>query len=341
MIDNEILQKIGASRPGEKELTVEDLMRSKMSVADLYENQTFLLTYKDRSFLRKGDIMAVKGRAKSGKTHFIIILLAALIRGSFAMYKALEDNLTTLIIDTEQGMSPFQTMIKKALRMAGFPDDRDNDKLLTFNFRDFSAYERLEAVTMLMNIYSPNVLIIDGVRDLITDFNDISQSSKVVNLLMKLSRQKKCAIITVLHENKADNNMRGHLGTELLNKCSDVFQVSRSGNDEGSYYKVTQTDTRNLPVEDFTFQIREDGLPQEVFIAAPLTPSEKRKNTIIENFNRFMEPGTSLTYTKMISSYMEATGLAEATAKKHLPEAMNLGILIKNGDEYCRRIYMG
>jgi hypothetical protein len=131
------------------------------------------------------------------------------------------------------------------------------------------------------------------------------------------------------------------LGTELLNKCSDVFQVQRSGDDERSFYKVTQTDTRNLPIEDFTFQIGEDGLPQEVFVASPLTPSEKRKNTILENFNRFMEPGTSLTYTKLISSYMEATGLAEATAKKHLPEALDLGILIKNGYEYSRRIYMG
>jgi hypothetical protein len=48
-----------------------------------------------------------------------------------------------------------------------------------------------------------------------------------------------------------------------------------------------------------------------------------------------------MSYSDFISTYMEVSGLAESTAKKHLPEALDLGILIKNGDEYCRRIYMG
>ncbi len=339
MIDRDVLQKIGAGRI--EELTMEDLVRYHMSVSDVYEGHSSLLSYKGKCFLVKGDITAVKGRAKSGKTHFLAVLIAAILRGRYAEYLALESNLRILHIDTEQGMLNFQSVIKKALRLAGLPMDRDCERLNTYNLRELSVKNRIQAVGLLVEARCPDVLIIDGVRDLLSDFNDIGQSSEVVNFLMAISKQKKCAIITVLHENKADNNMRGHLGTELLNKCSDVFQVQRSGDDERSFYKVTQTDTRNLPIEDFTFQIGEDGLPQEVFVASPLTPSEKRKNTILENFNRFMEPGTSLTYTKLISSYMEATGLAEATAKKHLPEALDLGILIKNGYEYSRRIYMG
>ncbi len=318
----------------------EEIEKYHMSVAVEYESQSFLMSYKGKEFLSKGDITAVKGRAKSGKTHFLTVLIATLLRKSFADYKALENNLVMLYIDTEQGLTHFQKVVKKALRMSELPEDQDYERLHTFNLRDMLAQERFEAVKLLAEIYNPDVLIIDGVRDLISDFNDITQSNKVISLLMSLSKKKHCAVISVLHENKGDNNMRGHLGTELLNKCADVLQVQRSGNDEGSFYKVSQTDTRNLPIEDFTFQIGEDELPQEVFVASPLTPSEKLKNTITGNFNRFMEPGTSLTYTKLISSYMETTGLAESTAKKHLPKALNLGILIKNGDEYSRRIYM-
>jgi hypothetical protein len=62
---------------------------------------------------------------------------------------------------------------------------------------------------------------------------------------------------------------------------------------------------------------------------------------LVGNLDRFMQPGTSMSYSDFISTYMEVSGLAESTAKKHLPEALDLGILIKNGDEYCRRIYMG
>ena len=339
MIDVDVLQKIGAAH--KDGITEEDLIRCRMSVAEVYEGQTFLMSYKNRSLLSKGDIVAVKGRAKAGKTHFLAVLIATLLRGKYAEFRSLESGLSILHIDTEQGLNNFQAVIKKALRMAGLPDDQDHEKLLTFNLRDFLARDRLAAVAMLADAYCPDVLIIDGVRDLLSDFNDIGQSSEVINFLMALSKQRQCAIITVLHENKADNNMRGHLGTELLNKCSEVYQVQRSGNDERSYFKVTQTDTRNLPVEDFTFEMGEDGLPVEVAIDPPLSSAEKRRMMLVGNLDRFMQPGTSMSYSDFISTYMEVSGLAESTAKKHLPEALDLGILIKNGDEYCRRIYMG
>jgi len=338
MINKEVLSKIGISRP--RELSEERLMGCFVSVTQEFKGQEFLMSYKGRGFLVRGDITAIKGRAKSGKTCYLSVLVATVLNGKFAGFGALVKDLKVLYIDTEQSLSNTQRIIKKALRMAGLPE-QDNKRILPFNLREFTAEERTQALEMLVENSKPDIVIIDGIRDLLVDFNDIKESHYLISLLMKITKVFQCALIAVLHENKADQNMRGHAGTELTNKSSEVYQVSRSGDDERSFYKVTQTDTRNLPIDEaFTFQIGEDGLPQEVFVASPLTPSEKRKNTITENFNRFMEPGTSLTYTKLISSYMEATGLAEATAKKHLPEALDLGILIKNGDEYSRRIYM-
>ena len=45
-----------------------------------------------------------------------------------------------------------------------------------------------------------------------------------------------------------------------------------------------------------------------------------------------------MSYSDFISTYMEVSGLAESTAK-NTAKALDLGILIKNGDEYSRRIY--
>lgn len=58
----------------------------------------------------------------------------------------------------------------------------------------------------------------------------IEESSNVISTLMKASEE--CtAIVNVLHTNKGkeDSNMRGHLGTELLNKCSRCMEVKKDG----------------------------------------------------------------------------------------------------------------
>lgn len=62
--------------------------------------------------------------------------------------------------------------------------------------------------------------VIDGVADLLEDFNDVGQSSEIINSLMRLSAENDVAIINVLHTNKRkdDSDMKGHLGTLLLQK---------------------------------------------------------------------------------------------------------------------------
>jgi predicted ATP-dependent serine protease len=339
MIEKEVLSKIGLSRI--EELTMEDLVRYHMSVSDVYEGHSSLLSYKGKCFLVKGDITAVKGRAKSGKTHFLAVLIAAILRGRYAEYLALESNLKILHIDTEQGMLNFQSVIKKALRLAGLPKDRDCERLNTYNLRELSAKNRIQAVGMLVEAYCPDVLIIDGVRDLLSDFNDIGQSSEVVNFLMAISKQKRCAIITVLHENKADNNMRGHLGTELLNKASEVFQVQRSGDDERSFYKVTQTDTRNLPVEDFTFTMGENGLPIEVVISPQLSVSDKKEIEIGTNMSEILRTNDGMTYGKLKDLYMERFAVADRTARNHIKIAQDNKVILRDENGlYHKRIYV-
>lgn len=59
------------------------------------------------------------------------------------------------------------------------------------------------------------LLIIDGIRDLMYDINSPSESTDLINLLMRWSSGYDLHIHTVLHLNKGDDNTRGHIGTEL------------------------------------------------------------------------------------------------------------------------------
>ena len=72
------------------------------------------------------------------------------------------------------------------------------------------------------------LVIIDGIRDLMYDINSPSESSELINLLMRWSSEYNLHIHTVLHLNKGDDNTRGHIGTELNNKAETVLQITKA-----------------------------------------------------------------------------------------------------------------
>ena len=86
---------------------------------------------------------------------------------------------------------------------------------------------------MLENMPDVGLLIIDGIRDLMYDINSPSESTDLINLLMRWSSGYNLHIHTVLHLNKGDDNTRGHIGTELNNKAETVLQITKSTQEIG------------------------------------------------------------------------------------------------------------
>ncbi|MCU9931164.1 mobilization protein, partial [Escherichia coli] len=75
-------------------------------------------------------------------------------------------------------------------------------------------------------------------------------ATMIVSKLMKWSEEKNILIVTVLHQNKGDNNARGHIGTELNNKAETVLSVSKSSDNE--MVSIVQAEMcRNLEPESF------------------------------------------------------------------------------------------
>ena len=114
----------------------------------------------------------------------------------------------------------------------------------------------------LFNEFRPDIAIIDGIRDFIPDFNDVVESAEIVLECMRLSSgvsaeqaRKKglterppCCVCCILHQNKPkdDNNMRGHLGTELSNKAGEAWEATQ---DDDHVFSFAQTRSRTRPVD--------------------------------------------------------------------------------------------
>jgi hypothetical protein len=117
----------------------------------------------------------------------------------------------------------------------------------------------------------PDLVIVDGIRDLVNDINDGVLAQEVMEELLHLATQHDCCIVCVLHQNKSgeDHNLRGWIGTELMNKAFEVYSCEKLLPQR--IFSLEQTLTRKYDIEQtMYFEVGDDGLPRG---ASPLSPS--------------------------------------------------------------------
>lgn len=267
VINPAVAEIIGSAlaQPTEAEVQrMDEIEELRSYVVDLEteyaEDETVIKINDAKAFGRK-DLVCVKAKQKSGKTHFNAILIASTLDANHRWneVECMIKNPRTLVVDTEQKKSDTQRVIRKAFRMAGRkPVNRDD--LMVLNLRDVtSTHECCQRVEQAVKAFAPDLVILDGVVDLIDDFNDISSSQQLVRKLMKMADEGNCCIISVLHTNKSadDHNMRGHLGTILAQKASSVFECRKDA--KSNIVQVCCTDYRHAPIPDFYFGFDHQG----------------------------------------------------------------------------------
>lgn len=238
--------------------------------------QKYLLEINGVKCFPRGDLVAISGKEKCGKTTVCRMLTTAMLRGEYGGIKSREENLRILWIDTEQAKTSTRSVSRAVDMMCGF--EPTGDQLFFVNLRECESKEDMRGfVRFMFDQYRPDFVILDGIRDLIHDFNDVKESSEIVLECMRLAsgvtseqaneqclhERKSCCVACVLHQNKTkeDNAMRGHLGTELANKSGEVWEASR---DENGVFKFEQTRSRACPVElPLNYRIRTEQYVDE------------------------------------------------------------------------------
>jgi hypothetical protein len=209
-----------------------------------------------------GNILSIIGKAKSRKSFFIAMAIAVSISKDtiFNLFKneLPKNQSNVLYFDTEQGKYHVQLALKRICKLVGVDEPKN---LKVYGLRALNPIERAELIEYaIYNTPNIGIVFIDGIKDLITSINDEEQATMIISKLMKWSEEKNILITTVLHQNKGDNNARGHIGSELINKSETVLSVSKlSDNDMISV--VTAEQCRNINPETFAFEIDDNGVP--------------------------------------------------------------------------------
>lgn len=268
-----------------------------------------------------GNISTITGKAKSRKTFLASSIAASVISGECLGIKS-ENKGLVLYLDTEQSEYDVQRVAKRTLRLAALSPDENYPDLVMYALRSLSVEERIKMLEATVEKHKPLFVIIDGIRDLLHDFNNIAESASLVGLIMKLSTENNCHIVSILHQNKGDGNMRGHAGSELLNKSETVLEVSTS-NDITTVKAIA---SRGMSPNDIYFKVTTSGLPMQC--NPPLKDDAKlyRAMAIIKK----CLGQTSMTHKKLLEEYSEKAGCSESSSKRSIADMLRENIIEKD-----------
>ena len=224
-----------------------------------------------------GNFSASTGKGKSKKTFNVCAIVASAISGRKVLnYESNfpADKKRILYFDTEQSSFHCHKVLERINCLAGLPAEQDCDLIEFVMLREYGPLERRQIIELaLAERPGVGLVIIDGLRDLLYDINSSNESAEVIGLLMKWSSQYNLHIHTVLHLNKGDDNVRGHIGTELNHKAETVLQISKNEMD-GSMSEVHASLIRDRDFPPFAFRINPQGLPELVEDFDPRTKAK-------------------------------------------------------------------
>ena len=234
----------------------------------------FLFQLYDKPCFPRRELVAITGKAKSGKTFVTSMLMACCqSRDVLAFQRIGDDPLRLLWYDTEQSDESTQDILKnRVMRMV----DGDGKLFDIFNVRGVAWKERRNLLCEAVRRCKPDLVIVDGIRDLVNDINDGVLAQEVMEELMHLATEHDCCIVCVLHQNKSgeDHNLRGWIGTELMNKAFEVYSCEKL--QPQHIFSLEQTLTRKYDIErTMYFEVGDDGLP--VSCGVPTDGSSKDK----------------------------------------------------------------
>lgn len=225
-----------------------------------------------------GQFYLVKGKIKSGKSSLLKAFMCAIIAGQWNRVKSFLKNGKILYFDTEQKPQDCQSILTYCKTMTGCSDEYLDEHVMLFSVRKRERSLLMDDLAMQVSDWKPDLIIVDGLADCVRSFNDEVECSEFVHRLLCIVEDNDCALIGLIHENKAsdDFNPKGHLGSLSQQKAAMIFETRKVGD----IIKVTTSAARHKSMPDWSYISTVVKKPQPVPLTEliqPLPSSEVKK----------------------------------------------------------------
>lgn len=213
----------------------------------------------DQRFLTLGNFSTIIGKQKSKKTALTsLIIAAASTRNSIGkkfIGKVPEGKRKCWYFDTEQAI---YDSWKVGKRIEGCGGDLDNIEIICL--RPYTPKERLEIIDYSLREFGDEsgFVVIDGIADLVGSVNDEAEAIEVGTKLLNWTAVYNLHITVIIHQRKADNYARGHIGTVIMNKSEMVIRPVKDESDPAVSF-VKCDDSRSLGFDEFDIEFTAVG----------------------------------------------------------------------------------
>lgn len=280
----------------------------------------------DTVLFTRRNISTIAAAAKVGKTFQTSAFIAVTLKEEGYMgFHCPVNNPEALFIDTEMDTSDTQEVTIRVHRMVGLPTDSNNDNFKALNLREDNPGERLQIIEDAITDLKPDIVFLDGIVDLGTDFNNIQESQALVTKLAQLATKHNCHICTCLHVNKNSQELRGHLGAFLRQKGEVTLLLTKQAG-EVPYIDCKPIDSRRRAIDEFSFRINSDALP-ELYQPVQKPPQTGK---LKELFAEILPLPTVMIHKDLCQSIMDRANVKDSMAKRKITQAVEAGIIKKN-----------
>ena len=290
----------------------------------------------------QGNLLGVTGGEGTGKSNYVGSLIAGTVRNASFPVDTLgttilpnTHNKAVLLYDTEQSETQLYKNISGMLKRAKLSAMPDCFK--AYCLTSMSRKERMQAIVQSMDRFyyqfsGIQMVIIDGIADLVRCANDEAESIAVIDELYRLAGIYKTCIVCVLHFVPNGLKLRGHLGSELQRKAAAILSIERDENPQISVVKALKVrDGSPLDVPLIQFSWDKEKRMHTYLGEKPKEEKDKRKETELVSVARTIFSNRKFcTYADLCEQIQSLLDVSERTAKSYIKFMKDREIILKD-----------
>ena len=293
----------------------------------------------------QGNIQAITGQAKTGKTALLSGFIAATMEptgDTLGVQSSNPDGAAVIHFDTEQSCYDHHHAIMQALRRAGW--QAAPDWLYSYSLADVGIDERLRLFRHQLDAARKahgaiHSAIIDGIGDLCYDPNDSKEAFALVAELHKLAIDFDTTILCVLHENPGSETgkTRGHLGSQLERKAESNLRMTKDADGVTTVFTANSRHASISKEQGPRFAWSDEAAMHVSVQTTAATKTDAKRERLEELARQIfasVPDAVGLTWTQVHEQIEQLEGIVRDTARKRFDAIRNLKIIRESGGKY-------
>lgn len=290
----------------------------------------------------QGNLFGITGGEGTGKSNYIAAMLAGCICQPDKEVDTLGIQITAnskhkavLLYDTEQSEVQLFKNVSNLLTRA--KQTNKPEELKAFCLTGMSRKERLHAIVQSMDKFyyqygGIQLVVIDGIADLVKSANDEVESVAVIDELYRLAGIYNTCILCVLHFVPNGLKLRGHLGSELQRKAATILSIEKDEEPTQSVVKALKVrDGSPLDVPLMLFAWDKVAGMHLYKGEKPREEKEKRKEKELVGVARdVFGRQEHITYIDLCEQIQQILDVKERTAQSYIRFMRERDIIIKD-----------